>query len=89
MKILSWGWVRKYSPGFGLFQISCENCMYWLAVEDWYVIKGTYSDNYGYDYNSVYPYRSNSKLNCWVNCSGEYTLDYFKRLLKAGKIILK
>lgn len=87
MEILEWGWTLKDESNTGWFEIECGTCMYSMYIENGIVRRGIYTD--GDEYKSVYPYRFDSKLNCYVNCSGEYTLDYFKRLLKAGKIILK
>ena len=66
--------------------ISIARAAYSMYIEYGRVQYGVYVDSE--NYKTIYPYRYNSKYG-WCNCTGEYTIDYFKRLLKAGKIILK
>lgn len=86
MDIIEWGWTVVYEPGKGWFDINCKGCLYSMYIEYGRVQHGVYVDSE--NYKTIYPYRYNSKYG-WCNCTGEYTLPYFKRLFKDDKIILK
>lgn len=84
--IINMGWDSG-DENLGWYNVNCRYLTYSLRIEDG-LVKHAIKDCAD-EFTTVYPYRYNARYGTWDNVIGVYKLPYFKRLLKAGKIIFR